>query len=365
MPTRYRVAVIGRTGKGNYGHGLDTVWLDFPDRAEIVAVADENEMGRSAAQRRLKCPKAYADFRQMLETEKPQMVSVADRFLDRHRDMVIACANAGAHIFLEKPIAPTLAEADEMVAACEKNHVRCAIAHQTRYSPQANRIRELLATGRIGELVEMRGRGKEDQRGGGEDLMVLGTHILDLMRFFGGDPQWCFARILQGNDAAGASAIRTGGEGMGLVQGDKAHATYGFPKGVVGTFSTLKAKDGADTRFGLQLFGTKGMIFISMGSLPPAFLVEDPSWGWRGQPKWQPITSAGIGGAEPQKDASLGAGNRAIVEDLFNAIEKQREPLGSLRDGRWTLEMIHGVYASHQKGAMVELPLKRRSHPLA
>jgi hypothetical protein len=48
----YKVAVIGRTGKGNYGHGLDVVWLGM-DNVEIVAVADEDEKGRDAAAGRL------------------------------------------------------------------------------------------------------------------------------------------------------------------------------------------------------------------------------------------------------------------------------------------------------------------------
>ncbi|MHC4534177.1 MAG: Gfo/Idh/MocA family oxidoreductase, partial [Planctomycetota bacterium] len=83
--SRYRVAVIGRTGKGNYGHGLDVVWKDI-DQARVVAVADENAQGRAKAAERLKAPKAYADYRQMLEKERPQIVSVAPRWLDCHRD---------------------------------------------------------------------------------------------------------------------------------------------------------------------------------------------------------------------------------------------------------------------------------------
>lgn len=364
MAKRYRVGVIGRTGKGNYGHGLDTIWLEFPDRVEVVAVADENETGRNAAQKRLKCPAAYADFRVMLGKEKLDIVAVADRHLDQHKDMVVASAQAGCHIFLEKPIARTLAEADEMVAACERNQVRCAMAHQTRFTPRANRIRELLETGRIGDLVEMRGRGKEDQRGGGEDLMVLGTHVFDLMRFFAGDPQWCMARVEQDTEPAGPSAIRPGGEGMGLVQGNRLVAMYGFPRGVVGHFGSHKANHGAGARFGLQLFGTKGAIFVGTGGLPPAYLIEDPSWGFKGQSKWQPITSAGLGGKETQTDTSLNAGNKFIVNDLLDAIEKGREPVGSLKDGRWALEMILAVYASHRAGAQVRLPLTQRAHPL-
>src|SRR5947209_12470422 len=99
MARKYRVAVIGRTGKGNYGHGLDVVWKAV-DRAEIVAVADEDERGRAAAAERLGARAAYADYRQMLDRERPQVVSVADRWLDRHRDMVVACARSGASVFL-------------------------------------------------------------------------------------------------------------------------------------------------------------------------------------------------------------------------------------------------------------------------
>ena len=60
MAKNYKVAVIGRTGKGAYGHGLDVVWKTI-DNIEIVAVADENEAGRKAAQTRLGAKNAYAE----------------------------------------------------------------------------------------------------------------------------------------------------------------------------------------------------------------------------------------------------------------------------------------------------------------
>ncbi len=361
----YRVAIIGRTGKGDYGHGIDTVWLDFPGRAKIIAIADENGDGRAAASRRLHCDKTYADFRLMIEREKPDIVAIGDRWLDQHAAMVIAAANAKAHILLEKPICPSLEQADAMIDACDRNHVHCAIAHQTRHTKRAERVRELISQGKIGEILELRGRGKEDHRGGGEDLMVLGTHVLDLMRYFVGDPKWCFARISEKSQIATKQAIRPGGEGMGPVLGDRIHATYGFEKGIIGSFSTYKAKDGAGSRFGLTIHGSKGTILLGTGGLPPAFLVEDPSWGMKGQAKWQPVNSAGLNVPETQKDASLGAGNRLIVEDLFEAIEKDRPPLGSLRDGRWALEMILAPYASHLANAPVDFPLAQRGHPLA
>src|SRR5262245_57983593 len=261
MARNWRVAVIGRTGKGGYGHGLDVVWQAF-DNVEILAVADENEAGRNATAAKLKARNTYADYREMLAKEKPHIVSIGDRFLDTHRDMVIACAEHGASIFLEKPICRTLAEADEMIAACEKHHVKATIAHQTRYSPRADRVKELITGGKLGEILELRGRGKEDNRGGAQDLMVLGTHIFDLMRFFMGDARWCYSRISQGDRRAAKGDIREGGEGMGPILGDRIHAEYGFDRGAVGSFGTHVAKFGAGKRFGLQIFGTRGVIHM-------------------------------------------------------------------------------------------------------
>lgn len=370
MPN-YRVAVIGRTGRGNYGHGLDVVWLQIPN-AQIVAVADENEAGRAAAQKRLGAKNTYADYRQMLQKERPQVVSVADRHLDSHRDMVVACAEAGASIFLEKPICRTLQEADEMVGACEKHHVKLAIAHQTRYSPRVQRVKDLIADGRIGDILELRGRGKEDARAGGEDMMVLGTHIFDLMRFIAGDARSCYARVgVVGKERVTPITkgdLREGGEGMGLIAGNHINASYVFVRGITGHFASVRAtrNKGETDRFGLTIHGTRGVIQVTTGSLPACHLLADPSWfPGRSRVNWQPITSQGIGKEETLKDGGLGQGNVWIVQDLLQAIERDRQPKGSIYDGRASLEMIHAVYESARTRAAVELPLRNRRHPLA
>ncbi|MSQ96617.1 MAG: Gfo/Idh/MocA family oxidoreductase, partial [Gemmataceae bacterium] len=358
-------------GRGNYGHGLDVVWLQIPN-AQIVAVADENEAGRNAAQKRLGAKNSYADYRQMLQKERPQIVSVADRHLDSHRDMVIACAEAGASIFLEKPICRTLQEADEMVGACEKHHVKLAIAHQTRYSPRLQRVKDLIADGRIGDILELRGRGKEDARAGGEDMMVLGTHIFDLMRFIAGDARSCYARVgVVGKERVTPitkADLREGGEGMGLIAGNHINASYVFDRGITGHFASVRATRGkgeAD-RFGLTIHGTRGVIQVTTGSLPACHLLADPGWfPGRNRVNWQAITSQGIGKEETLKDGGLGQGNVWIVQDLLQAIERDRQPKGSIYDGRAALEMIHAVYESARTRAAVELPLRNRRHPLA
>jgi predicted dehydrogenase len=365
MPKTYRVAVFGRTGRGGYGHGLDVVWKAL-ENVQVVAVADPDAKGRSAAAARLGAKNAYADYRTLLEKEKPQIVSVADRHVDLHRDMVVACARAGASVLLEKPMARTLAEADEMVRACETHHVKLAIAHQTRYSPRLARVRELIAAGRLGDLLELRGRGKEDSRGGGQDLMVLGTHIMDLMRLLAGDATWCFARVLAGGRPATKADVRPGAEGIGPIAGDTINATYGFARGVQGSFATHRARHGAGKRFGLAVYGSRGVLQIATGSLPAVHFLDDPSW-WPARSKavWQEVTSAGLGKPEPLRDGGLHQGNVWIATDLIEAIEKDRQPHGSMYDGRAALEMILAVYESQRQGGPVTLPLKERRHPLS
>lgn len=364
MAKPWKVAVIGRTGKGNYGHGLDVVWKEIPN-VEIVAVADENEAGRDQAVKRIGAARAYADYRQMLEKEKPQIVSVADRFLGSHRDMLLACIEHGAHVFLEKPMCRNLQEADEIIAASEKAHIKIAIAHQTRYSPRVARVKEMIAEGKLGDILEVRTRGKEDHRGGGEDLMVLGTHLMDLMRFLLGNPQWCSSRIWMGERFAQKGDIRPGGEEMGPVVGNRLFATYGFAGGVVSTFGSHVARFGSDKRFAMQILGSKGMVVLQTGPLATTMFCEDPSWlPGRGAP-WQMISSAGLGQAETIKASGLGIGNVWIVNDLIESIVKDRQPLGSAYDGRAALEMILAVYESHRLNAPVDLPMKNRRHPLS
>ena len=361
---RYRVAVIGRTGKGDYGHGLDVVWNQI-ERAEVVAVADPDPKGRAAAAQRTGAPRAYADYRQMLEKERPQIVSVAPRWLDCHRDMVVACAEYGCHVFLEKPMCQDLEQADEMVAALEQRNLKLAIAHQTRYSPALAHAKRAIGEGLLGDVLELRGRGKEDRRGGGEDLMVLGTHVMDLMRCFVGDPRWCFAQVKVDGRPAGKSDIREGAEGIGPLAGDEVHATYGFDGPTTGYFSSGRARHGASARFGLLVYGSKGILTMTTGAVPEIWFVEDPSWQpGRSKAQWKRVSSDGIDRPEPLSDPRHSYGNRLIALDLIRAIESDSQPKGGVYDGRTALEMILAVYESHRLRGPVRLPLENRRHPL-
>jgi predicted dehydrogenase len=299
----------------------------------------------------------------MLDEVKPQVVSIGPRWIDQHCEMVLAAAERGVHIYMEKPFCRTLAEADQMVAACERHRVKLAIAFQTRYSPKLRVVRALIEDGRIGKVLELRGRGKEDARGGGEDLWVLGSHIMNLMHHFGGEPRSCFATVQQDGHAITREDVRDGAEGIGPLAGDLVQAMYLMDDGVVGYFGSRR--QAAGNRFGLQIFGSQGIIEVLTGHLPAVHFLDDPSWSpGRSGKNWVPVSSAGVGQSEPLSDGGLPAGNVLACTDLIHAIQEDRQPEASVYEARVTISMITAVFESQRLGRPVAFPLETRVNPL-
>ncbi len=260
--SKYAAAVIGHSGHsghGDYGHGLDIVWKAF-ESIRIVGIADPDDPGRAEAQQRTGAKRAYRDYREMLATEKPDLVSICPRHLDGKAEIVAAVADSGAHIYLEKPFAKDLADADKMIEAIERNKVKVQIAHQMRMSPYALRVAEMIKAGEIGEVQEVRLRGKEDQRAGGEDLMVLGSHLCDLARMLLGDPKWVFSHVTRDGREINASNVRKATEPVGPVAGNQIAAMFAFDNGVHAYFGSRASDQSGSSRFGTTIYGSKGVI---------------------------------------------------------------------------------------------------------
>jgi predicted dehydrogenase len=369
-----RVAVIGRTGRGDWGHAIDELWRDI-EAAELVAVADESEEGLAKAVARLKLDAAkpgtaFRDWRALLAEARPEIVVLCMRHLDCHAEMAIAAAEAGAKgIFMEKPFVRTPAEADAVIAACTKANTKLALAFVNRHSPAYAAARDLIEEGRIGKVLELRGRGKEDKRGGGEDLWVLGSHVLDMLADLGGAPQWCQAAVtLGGRPITKADAVE-GPEGLGLIAGDSVAATFGLADGPLGFFASVRDAGLKQPAFGLTIVGTAGAIHIRPDFVPHAYFRAAPLWRMDKDYPWQPIGPEGLGGPLPEADADRAAeraswGRRAAV-DLLDAIAEDREPETGMYAGATAVEMTAAVYASALSGRRVDLPLTDRGNPLA
>lgn len=352
------VGVIGHTGQGNYGHGEDTVWLQIP-ATRIVAVADADPKGLALEAKKLGGVKAYADYKVMLDEAKPDIAAICPRHIHEHHEMILAAVAAGVKgIYIEKPFVRTLAEADEVVKLCAEKGVRLAIAHRNRYHPVIPLIKKLVDADEIGELKEVRVRGKQDQRGGGLDLWVLGGHGFNLATIFTGPATSCQATILVEGRPATKADIRPGDEGVGPIVGDEVHARYETKSGIPLYFDSKKGTWTKGTPFGARLIGTKGVISLQIDEEPVAILERDG--------KKTPITTAGIGQPEPIKDIRLiNGGHHGAIRDLLAAIAEKREPLCGPKDGLETVELTLAVFASFAAGgAKVTLPLAERGHPL-
>ena len=365
--TKLRVGIIGHTGRGNYGHGLDTVWLRSPE-VEIVAVADANESGLAKAEARLKTDNGFTKYREMIASAKPDIVAVCPRHADQHHDMALAAIEGGAKgIYIEKPFCGTPAEADSLVAACAKHGAKLAVAHRNRYRPTLAVIDKMVADGKIGKLLEIRGRGKGDRRGGGEDLWVLGSHVLDLIHRFGGKPRSCSAVMLQNGKRVTKADVKAGAEGLGPLAANELHARYEMSKGVIAYFDSI-ANDGTGNQgFGLRLVGSEGIIDIKADRTPLAHLIPGNPFGPVKELRpWIPISTNGPGEPETRQDA-IGKviHHDTAAKDLIAAIRENREPLCGVREGAMTVEMICAVFESHrQEGRAVSLPLKERGNAL-
>jgi predicted dehydrogenase len=365
---RWRVAVIGHTGRGNYGHGLDSMWLRIPE-CEITAVADADAMGLEAAKKKLSVAKAFSDYREMLIEVKPEIIAIGPRHVDQHCEMIVAAAQAGVRgIYVEKPFCSSLLEADKILSACEKSDTKLALAHRNRQHPVLPLVSKQIEEGLIGRVLEMRGRGKEDSRGGALDLWVLGSHVINLAGYFGGHATSCSAEVKQAGRLMTREDVKEGDEGIGLLAGDEVHARFELSNGIPFYFDSVKDAGVKEAGFGLQLIGTKGIIDFRMDAEPLAHLLPGSPFRPTVEPRaWVPITTGGVGVPEPLKALGRLVSSHEIAgRDLMSCIGQKRSPLCDGEQGRQTLEAISAVFESHRLGGLrVPIPLKTRVNPLS
>ena len=356
----YRAVIIGHTGAGNYGHGIDLIFAGRSN-IEVVALADADADGRAKAAARTGAARQYADYREMLANEKPDLVSVAPRWTNQHHAMALAALHAGAHVFIEKPFTQTLAEADELLSVAKMGGLKISVAHQMRLAPSVLFLKQQIDAGLIGDLLEIRAHGKQDQRAGGEDLIVLGVHLFDLIRFFGGDAQWCTARLLQRGRAVTLPDARPATEDIGPVVGDDLFAQFAFANGINATFTSRRSDQQAAGPWGMEIIGSKGAVRILADICPRVFARSYDDWRTS---QWKPVDGdPTVNWTEAER--SVQRANQRVVDDWLGAIETNREPICSGFSGMKALEMVHAVFAAGLSGQRVAFPLKNRAHPLA
>ena len=183
-------------------------------------------------------------------------------------------------------------------------------------------------------------------------MIVLGTHLFNMMLSLAGDVAWMSAHVTTGGHEITPDDVHEATEPVGLVAGDCINSYFAFKSGVSGFFSSRKYEVGGGGRYGMEIVGSEGVISLSgdIAIYPyPLWLPSDASQKWE---KMGP------------DDAAIHTGNQLAIIDLIDAIENDREPISNVRAAVAALEMILGAYESQITGKRVTFPIEDRSHPL-
>jgi predicted dehydrogenase len=342
--SKYRVCEIGHDG--DYGH-MAGAFAEFPN-VTMLAVADPVEKARQEHARRVNAPRTYADFREMLQKEKPDLVGIGPnrKTYSTHRlEMIQAAAEVGAHVMVDKPHARSPQEADQIIALADKHKIKSVVYHPVRIAPAAVRLKQLVDDGLIGDVVEV-------QVWGVEQLLHMGWHPMYMLRYFAGEPLWCSARVTQGDREITLEDSRE--DATGRSAGDTVHATYAFAGRLQGHF--VWQREGP---YQLTLYGTKGVVHFMITDDPKIHYFPDPEWTPR-KPNvdWQLIAAPDNVKTGAHENVKL------LIADLMRAIETDSQTVASFAEARGVLEMLLAVYTSQLQGGRVSFPLKEREHPL-
>ena len=312
--------MLGAPGRWVLPHGHAPSY-EAASRVELVAGAEIHEERRQAFGERWGIAEhVYADYREMLAAEQPDIVSVATP-TPMHEEMALASVEAGVKaIFLEKPIASNLAGADRVVAACADAGIPLAVNHTRRGDAVYRKVAELAQSGEVGDLHSMMMLFPSR-------LMWIGTHGLDLMNFVGGDVpvRWVSGEIQEGGDRdPGGNAI------------------FEYDNGVRGFINGFKNNP---VGFRLHVIGSEGEIVISRYDLKL----------WRNKPG----TRMGYEPVVYPFPLSLNYVSPMVklIEELVDAIEGGPEPVSNGRTALSALEQVVGMYcSSRQDCRRVRLP---------
>ena len=336
---RYRAGIIGLGQIGNLFDGdpkRKEIWTHAGaylalSNVILAAGADSDEHRRRQFLHRSVGAKTYDDYRSMLQFENLDVLSVCTPTA-MHHDMVLAGVRAGVRAILcEKPLAATPGEAAEMVEACQAAGIILAVNHTRRWEPIYVHAKLLLAEGVIGRIEAIVGYypGK---------VFTMGTHLFDLMRFFGGDIQW-----VCGQSPDHWAASDEAGNLSGQVR---------FCSGATG--SIIAGWDRTNHIFELDIFGSAGRLRLSGDGAVAELHRFDESPRYSGYRELVPIDANRPFYSDGQLQTSRLV---AAVRDLVECISTRKTPSCSGRDGLAAVEVACALCESVKRGSMrVDFP---------
>ncbi len=323
----------------------------FVHDAEVVAVYGRNLEKAQEFAKAHEIPAAYHDMDELLAKEEVEIVDIClPNYL--HHQACLKAAEAMKHVIVEKPLAVTLEQADEMIAACSSRGLKLMYAEELCFAPKYERVRDMVEAGAVGEVYMLKQAEKHDgphspwfykkETAGGGVMMDMGCHALAWFRWM----------TKKARAVSVYADMKTVFHNEITDCDDNTITIVEFENGVTGLAEDSWGKPGGmDDR--IEVYGTKGVSYADLFRGNSALTYSTDGYGYA-----------------MEKAGSTKGWTFTIFEEAFNqgypqelahfvsCVREDKTPAVTGEDGRAVLEMIYAAYMSAKSGAKVKLPLE-------
>lgn len=344
---RYALVGCGRIAT-NHITAVKNNHLELVAVCDLIPEAMENLLAKHGLSS-VDTIKRYTDYKQMIAENELELVSIATDS-GVHAEIALYCIEHGIHIIVEKPIAMSIADADEIIRRSEEKHVKVSACHQNRFNLAVQEMRKALESERFGKLshgsihvrwnrnrgyyAQASWRGKWASDGGA--LMNQCIHGIDLLRWMLGDEieevygvtRQQYHSYLEAEDI-GMAVIKAKNGAVGTIEG----TVNVYPKNLEET---------------LYLFGETGTVKLggtSCNNIDVWEFVSQNEMDERNQNLQEATSNV------------YGNGHTSLFADVMDAIKNDRRPYVDAVAGRNALEIVLAIYKSQKTGMPVKLPL--------
>ncbi|HLV01169.1 MAG TPA: Gfo/Idh/MocA family oxidoreductase [Acidobacteriota bacterium] len=362
---RVNIAMIGYAFMGkahSNGYRQVNAFFDTAVRPHMKVICGRNEENTRRAAEKYGWEEYAADWRQVVERKDIDVVDICTPG-DSHRDIAVAAAAAGKIVFCEKPLANTLAEAEEMYKAVKKAGVLHMICHNYRKVPAVLLARQMIAEGKLGKIHHFRGAYLQDwivdpdfplvwrldkKKAGSGALGDIGSHNIDLARFLVGEITEV-SGLLETFVKERPLPDRPKKKGKVTVD-DAALALLRFEGGAVGTVEGTRFATGRKNANRFEINGSKGSLVFDLERLNELqfYSKEDPEGhqGFRTILVTEPSHPYLYAWWPPGHMIGYEHTFTHAIHDLMEAIDRDELPSPNFEDGLKNQRVLDAVERS-------------------
>lgn len=323
----------------------------FVHDAEIVAVYGHNRVNAEKFAEKFGIPAVYDDIDRLLAECDVDLVDIClPNYL--HYDACMKAAAKKIHLIVEKPLAMTLEQADEMIAACKANGKKLMYAEELCFAPKYERVRALVEKGAVGDVYMLKQAEKhsgphsrwfyQKETAGGGVMMDMGCHALAWFRW-----------MTHNNPVKSVYAsMKTVLHDTDVD--DNTVTIVEFENGVTAVAEDSWARHGGmDDR--IEVYGTKGVSYADLFQGNSALTYSTEGYDYAAE-------KAGLttGWTFTMFEEAFNQGYPQELGHFVDCVKNDKQPLVTGEDGRAVLEMIYAAYASAKSGQKISLPFSAK-----